>query len=831
MPAQVMILSDYPGFDEIRTGIPFSGKTGRELKRWCNGYELPEWDLLYVTNVLKHMPIKKQVSAEELARDDDDLIAELLAVRPKFVIALGRYAIRWMLGDVNVETVHGIPHTVTHFRTGCRYHVLPGFNPAAGLRDTDMAGKVAYDLQQAALALRGRLSLRSPADALLSPSYFDGFHPRTVSPLWIATDTESIGFDGPPWGLSLSCAPGSASVVTVDRDGDRAQASRALETCDLVVVHNAMHDIPVYRKMGIEIRPGHFTDTMVMAYLLCVEPQGLKDLAYRLCGMEMDDYADVLSDASKRLMRWYLEEIESDLDDARQEAIGKTEYNKWIKTIARIKDIDDPIEQRQKFRASDVAQRIVVSVHRQPPEATLDDVPRTRAVRYSGRDADATGRIYPLLDQRIDAMGLRQILDVDLGAIPMYERMQWIGMKIDPTHYVRMSGELVRAMADIREEITRIAGWQVNPNSGDQVAKLLFDQLHLPILKWTDTKKRPSTDDKVLEALEGIHPIIELVRDDREANKMFSAFTERVPGFADADNRVHARFRVTRTATGRLATSDPNVLALPKHSAWGKLFRQGFIPGVGHRLGSFDLNQIELRVLAHESNDTEMVRIYRAGRDIHAERAHQLFGIRPEDQDDSLHRLPIKKVNFGIIMGMTEVGLAEQMRINKVPYDETDCRTFIRDTFRTWPGAKAWIESKKNEARRYGYVRDMGGRIRYLPGVHSSLPGIRSEAERQAHATPIQSGAQYIMKRWMAVVWDYLEALRIEGVWVEPWLQIHDDLLLEYDQWAGYQVNHAMMESLSLIQGFRIPITCKGIEGPTWGDLGKTTPKGWETAA
>ena len=820
MPADVMILSDYPGFDEIRTGVPFSGRTGRELKRWCNGYELPEWDSLYVANVLKHAPLKKAVSAEEIARDEDDLIAELLAVRPRFVIALGRLAIRWMLGPVNVETVHGIPHTVAkHPKTGGKYYVLPGFNPAAGLRDTDLAGKVAYDLQQATMALKGRLGLASPVDAVPDPRYTEHL-PPIIGP-WIATDTESVGFDGPPWGLSLSHEPGRAYVATTQNQAALARAREALESTDLVVMHNSLHDIPVYRKMGIEIRPGHFTDTMVMAYLLCIEPQGLKDLAMRLAGMKMQDYADVLSDASKRLMRWYLEEIEADLDHSTL-GLEKTEFNKWIKTIERIKAIEDPTEQRQKWRNSDVARRIVVRVGRVPPEATLDDVPRPRAVRYSGRDADATGRVYPILDERIDAMGLRRILDVDLGAMPMYERMQWIGMKIDPDHYVKMSGQLVRAMADIREEIDRIAGWQVNPNSGDQVAKLLFDQLHLPVLKWTDSKKRPSTDDKVLEALEGIHPIIELVRDDREASKMFSAFTDKVPGFADEHNRIHSHFRVTRTATGRPATSDPNVLALPKHSEWGKLFRKGFIPERGHRLGSWDLNQIELRVLAHESRDAEMVRIYRAGRDIHAERAYQLFGIRPEDQDESLHRLPTKKINFGIIMGMTEVGLAEQMRINKVPYDEADCRKFIDDTFKTWPGAKAWIEGKKNEARRYGYVRDMGGRIRYLPGVHSPLRGVCSEAERQSHATPVQSGAQYIMKRWMAMVWEGLQELWKDEVWVEPLLQIHDDLFLEGDEWAMYHkgvVDTMMRETLSLMQGFRVPITLKAVFGDNWGSM------------
>ena len=316
-----------------------------------------------------------------------------------------------------------------------------------------------------------------------------------------------------------------------------------------------------------------------------------------------------------------------------------------------------------------------------------------------------------------------------------------------------------------------------------------------------------------MEAIRDEHPIVGLILDWREADKIRGTYVEPMPAFIQADGRLHPRFRITRTGTGRLSASDPNVLAFPKHSELGKLVRMGFRAALGHLLGEWDLNQIEMRVMAHDSQDPVMIEEFKSGIDKHVSTAARLLGKRAEDVTAD-ERFGAKAVNFGILMGMTEVGLTAQFAKHGRVYPVG----MLAEYFKLYRGVQAYISGKHAEARRFGYVRDMWGRIRYIGGVHSPDRRVKEEALRQAQATPIQSGAQGIIKRIMRRVWPEIVELRRTS-WVEPLLQIHDALIFEYDEAVHRVLDETVMRAMTGTVELRVPVTANSTTAERWGDL------------
>jgi DNA polymerase-1 len=254
-------------------------------------------------------------------------------------------------------------------------------------------------------------------------------------------------------------------------------------------------------------------------------------------------------------------------------------------------------------------------------------------------------------------------------------------------------------------------------------------------------------------------------------------------------------------------------------------------------LGSWDLNQIELRVLAIDSESQVLRDIFLTGKDLHAQTAYKIFGVKPEDQDESLHRLPAKAVNFGIPMGMTEIGLAEQMRKNGYQWPELSptqlylpkkklyeiqaeiCKVWIDQVLKDW-GVTGYLEEKKAQARGEGFVADMWGRRRYLPSVLSPDTKIREEALRQAQSFPMQAGARGIMKQIEARVWrEIIRPLWEDGYYIEPLLDIHDDLLLEFEERLEGMLLGLVKSVFETTVTMVIPITCKGKTAQAWGEL------------
>lgn len=456
------------------------------------------------------------------------------------------------------------------------------------------------------------------------------------------------------------------------------------------------------------------------------------------------------------------------------------------------------------------------------PVTTLDDVPRDLAVKYAGRDADMTARIEPILEEKMQVMELEAIEILDLSVIPMVERMQRNGMPANRQKLLDLGNHCLFEMERIRYYIWCETGVDMNPDSPNQTRDLLYGTCGIKPTRKTPSGKDWSTDDKALGEIAG-DPVVDLVRDYREHSKIRNSFATVLPYSMGEDDRCRCTIRVTRVNSGRLSASDPNLLAQPVRSDLGRELRACFEckPESGHVLGGWDLDQVEMRYMAHESADPVLVGLFLDGIDVHSSTASKIFGIPIDKVDPFKHRIPAKRVGFGVITGITGVGLLQQFKLEGITgHDEDSCDEIIAEWFKVYPGVKKYMENCRAEARRYGFVRDCWGRIRYLPGIHSPIGYIRQEAERQSHSFKISSGAQGLLKLGMAEIWnDVMPKYWEEGYYLEPLLQIHDELIFELDECLQETLGPEISQVLCSSAEWRVPIKSKYHFAKDWGGL------------
>lgn len=747
----------------------------------------------------------------------------------------------------------------------------PIHHPAAALHNPEMSPYVVAGFQQLASYLRGDLQPRRLFDdPIKAPTYREISTEAELEEALsgipeggtISIDTE--GYPHRPWSLQFSFTPGQAYLLRAGGEPLRrfvqivCQDRRVFRLC----YHSSLHELQMFRAMGVpELNDLPFDDTMVMSYLLQLTPQGLKPSCLRFCNMAMDSYSDIMGDVEDRLTRDYLtwiydvEQHDYELAQVAEllrlqttpyiDAKGKVHGGRRVTKLPAL-----PRSQLQKAcgrvmqskRPRKLWDDQVLDVHvaaydrlRDCPDATLDYVPPSKAIHYGCRDADGTTRLLPEYSQRLDAMGLRAVYNLELSTYPFIDRMQHIGLKPDLQHFANLSRKLAGEISTLQGRLDVEVGREgLNANSGDQVAEYLFNTLGLDSMKQTSSG-RGSTNDKILEALEHEHPeypVITTIRSFRETYKLKNTFVDRLSDFANRwprDGRIHSTFRTTRVVSGRLAASDPNILAMPKHGKFAKEFRRGWVPECGHILGSWDLSQIELRIAAHLSQDPIMLATYRGERrnpdgsmiDLHAALAERIFGVKPNLQDDSKHRLPAKAINFGFWMGQTAKGLLVELLKNGMKVAEDDAQRWLDEAHSLYKGARPYMEERAAEARRNGYIRCMGGRIRYIGGIRSPHERTREEAERFAFSTPIQAGAQTVMKTNEARIWnDVIVPLQREGYWIEPIVQIHDDIVLEMQddivKTVAPMMVHCMTKSY---EGLSVPIKTSSSAGYNWADM------------
>lgn len=855
-PTDICIVGEGPGWQEDKAGKPFVGKTGDELDRYLDGVDLPTRNDVFLTNIFRDYKGKDYIWTQgDQQRDEPELLRELHRVRPKIIVALGRYATRYFLGDVDMDAVWGLPWYDPNITTRV---IFPIHHPAAGFHNPEISPYVVAGFKALSSFLAGKLSprvlfddpyLETHYEEIISEAHLQSRLQGLQSGTTLSLDTE--GWFGNPWSVQFSYKPGTGYLIRATAHSLLRRFSDTIRRVrPQLLYHSALHDLGMSRSLGINLDGLTYDDTMIMAYLLQLEPQGLKAGCLRHCNMQMSDYRDIVGDIGNDLTRDYLVWI-LDAEVANYEEAQQEEFARQIAAGRRIKVLPKlpktPLHKaamrvlqssRPRQLWEDQAEDIRVAGYHNLgalPEATLDYVSPAIAVPYGCRDADGTGRLLPEYHRRLDALGLREVYNLELSTYPLIDRMQQAGVKPDLDHFKELSSLLQFEIDALQAELAHTTSRRdFNANSGDQVADYLFSTLRLEEITQT-SGGRGSTNDKILEALEHEHseyPQISTIRTYRETYKLKHTFVDRIPDFLHQwphDERIHTTFRTTRVVTGRLASSDPNMLAQPEHGKFAEEFKRGWVAEEGHVLCQWDENQVEMRGLAHLSQDPLMLAVFRGEKrnpdgsliDLHAVLAERIFGVKPALQDKHKHRLPAKSINFGIPMGMTNRGLSVELRKNGVEADEDTAQRWLDETLSLYKGVARYMEERKAEARRTGFVRCLSGRVRYIGGIRSRDNRVREGAERLAFSTPIQESATFVMKQAEAIVYeDILVPYWRQGRWVEPLLQVHDCLKLECEEGMEQELHVLMSEAMSNVpKGFSVPLAVEGEYGPNMADM------------
>ena len=357
--------------------------------------------------------------------------------------------------------------------------------------------------------------------------------------------------------------------------------------------------------------------------------------------------------------------------------------------------------------------------------------------------------------------------EVELPLVPVLREMEAAGVRIDVPKLKQAETALTEELNALEQRIYALAGEPFNINSPRQVGELLFDKLQLDSKAKKSKTGQYSTSEEVLVALKEKHEIVGLILDYRELKKLISTYISTLPSYIAEDGKIHTTYNQTVTATGRLSSSNPNLQNLPIRSERGRFIREAVIPDEGCLFLSADYSQIELRLMAHFSQDEHMLAAFRSSQDIHAATAAKIYGL-PIDQVTKDQRRKAKTANFGIIYGISAFGLAQQLDCSR-----SEAKQLIDDYFAAFPRVISYIESQKELARQKGYAETLFGRKRYLPDIHSHNATVRSFAERNAVNAPIQGTAADIIKMAMVSIH---RRLKEENLKAQMIMQVHDEL-------------------------------------------------------
>jgi DNA polymerase-1 len=356
-------------------------------------------------------------------------------------------------------------------------------------------------------------------------------------------------------------------------------------------------------------------------------------------------------------------------------------------------------------------------------------------------------------------------------------------------------------------------GRPFNIGSHKEIGRLLFDVLKLPQIK------KRKTEAKVLMQLKGQHEAVGMLMKWRKYEKLRNTYSEKLPKFADKNDRVHASMKVTRTQTGRMSMSKPNLMAQPKRGEESKLIRKGFIAADGCYLVSGDYSQVELRVLAHMAGEEEMIKDFINGEDIHLNTAVRVFNRDPKDISDDQRR-SAKIVNFGIPYGVQAKGLMEQIAAQGGKgWDYSKCQGLIDSWYQTYPKVHDYMIKTQQHAQRYGFVRDMWGRVRFVPSVKSANKWAQLKALREAGNMPIQAGAAGIIKKAMANLTPIYQGFRKAGFVCNPLIQIHDDLVFEVQKEIVEPFILCFKQAMEDVVDLVVPITIDPEVGKVWAKM------------
>jgi DNA polymerase-1 len=439
----------------------------------------------------------------------------------------------------------------------------------------------------------------------------------------------------------------------------------------------------------------------------------------------------------------------------------------------------------------------------------FEQVAVARASEYAGEQADIALRLHEHLFPQIERDDkLRFIYEaIELPVRDVLFRMERNGVLVDRDLLAAQSRELGERAQALEGEAHRLAGTPFNLGSPKQLCEILYERMKLPVKKKTATGQ-PSTDEEVLQELAADYPLPKVLLEYRALTKLKSTYTDKLPMMINArTGRVHTTFAQATAITGRLASTEPNVQNIPVRTTEGRRIREAFIAPPGHTIISADYSQIELRIMAHLSEDPALLAAFHAGADIHRVTAAEIFSVAPEDVSADQRRY-IKAVNFGLIYGMSAFGLATQLNIERAAAQQFIARYFTR-----YPGVAAYMQRTREIAREQGYVETVFGRRLFLSDIRAASGPRRAGAERAAINAPMQGTAADLIKLAMIAVQEYLDRERLATRLI---LQVHDELVLEAPGAELPRILRDLPQLMTSVATLRVPLVVDVGHGPNW---------------
>lgn len=442
-------------------------------------------------------------------------------------------------------------------------------------------------------------------------------------------------------------------------------------------------------------------------------------------------------------------------------------------------------------------------------QLTFNQVALEQAGPYACEDADITLRLHEALWPQVAKHSnlVNVFTDIELPLLPVLSKIERTGALVDGTQLFHQSAELAERLAELETQAWDLAGQQFNLASPKQLGEILFEKLEIPVLKKT-AKGAPSTKEEVLQELALDYPLPKVLLEHRGLAKLKSTYTDKLPTMINSlTQRIHTSYHQAGTATGRLSSSDPNLQNIPVRTAEGRRVRQAFVAPQDSRIVAADYSQIELRIMAHLSEDPSLLSAFAGGEDIHRATAAEVFAVTKDKVTPDMRR-NAKAINFGLIYGMSAFGLARQLNIGRKQAAE-----YIELYFERYPGVQNYMNTIRHTAAEQGYVETVFGRRLYLPEINSRNGMRRQAAERTAINAPMQGTAADIIKLAMIQVDDWLQSSNLQSRMI---MQVHDELVLEVPSSEIDRVQQGLTDLMENAVGLLVPLVVDIGVGDSW---------------
>mgnify|MGYP000619187394 CR=1 FL=1 len=442
-------------------------------------------------------------------------------------------------------------------------------------------------------------------------------------------------------------------------------------------------------------------------------------------------------------------------------------------------------------------------------QLTFNQIDIEKAGHYAAEDADITLRLHQAIYAKLgkSKTQLAVFKEIEMPLVPVLARMEQHGVLIDSDLLNEQSHSIGMRLQELEVEAHNIAGQTFNLSSPKQLQKILFEELKIPVIKKTP-KGAPSTAEEVLQELALDYPLPKVILENRGLSKLKSTYTDKLPLLVSNTGRVHTSYQQAVAATGRLSSTDPNLQNIPIRSEEGRKIRLAFIAPKDHKIVAIDYSQIELRIMAHLSDDPGLVSAFSEGRDVHKATAAEIFGVDLADVTSDQRR-SAKAVNFGLIYGMSAFGLAKQLDIPRHRAQE-----YMDKYFERYPNVLAYMEDTRQQATEQGYVETLFGRRLYLPEIKSKNAMRRKGAERAAINAPMQGTAADIIKKAMLAVDQWINEQNDDRI--KMTMQVHDELVFEIHQDILADTTAKLVEIMNAAVELKVPLIAEAGEGDNW---------------